>query len=495
MSVRLSKSRFLSGLQCHLRLWYECFERQLASLPDPATQALFETGREVGMLARQRYPGGVLVEWDHRHSKEATAKTESLIGDWNVPAIYEGAFEHRGVLVRADVLNRENGDFALIEVKASTRVKEVHVPDVAVQLWVLRGAGLDVRRAGVLLLDKSYVYDGHALDIDELFRFHDLTEAVEPLLDGVEEQVEAFHDLLSGGPPRIAPGPHCFTPYECPFYAHCSRGMVVPEYPVSELPRLSPKRQMELEAAGIIDVREVPEDFPLSPMQSTARQSVLSGEDRVHGDLAAALATVTYPVHHLDFETVGPAIPRYAGTRPYDMVAFQFSVHTQHEDGTLSHAEYLHTSDSDPRPPLADALLQSLGDKGSICVYSSYESKVIQRLADALPERAPVLLALVDRLWDLHPVIKNNYYHPEFRGSFSIKKVLPAVVPEMSYQDLEISEGGMASISYEQALRSDDWVERERIFRALREYCAQDTRAMVALRNSLAERAAEKRTL
>ncbi|MDH3413808.1 MAG: DUF2779 domain-containing protein, partial [Gammaproteobacteria bacterium] len=290
------------------------------------------------------------------------------------------------------------------------------------------------------------------------------------------------------GPPRIAPGRHCFTPYECPFYAHCSRGVVVPEYPVGELPRLNPKRLAELEAAGISDVREVPENFPLSPMQAVARQSVLGGEDRIHGDLAAALGSVTYPVHHLDFETVGPAIPRYAGTHPYDMVAFQFSIHTQYQDGTLTHAEYLHTDESDPRGSLAQSLLKALGPDGSICVYSSYERKVIRRLADALPDLAPELLALLDRIWDLHPVIKNNYYHPQFRGSFSIKKVLPAVVPGMRYENLEISDGSMASIGYEQALRSDDWVERENIFRALREYCAQDTLAMVALRKALGER-------
>ncbi len=172
-------------------------------------------------------------------------------------------------------------------------------------------------------------------------------------------------------------------------------------------------------------------------------------------------------------------------------MAFQFSVHTQYEDGNVTHTEYLHTDASDPREPLAQALLQALGNEGSICVYTSYEREVIGRLAEALPDLASALLALLDRIWDLHPVVKNNYYHPEFRGSFSIKKVLPAVVPEMGYDELEISEGGMASIRYEQALRSDDWVEREEIFRALREYCAQDTMAMVALRKALSERAGQ----
>lgn len=490
MSVRLSKSRFLAGLQCHLRLWFECFERKLATPPDLATQALFDTGHEVGRLAQQRYPGGALVKWGHLHADKAVAETRELVEDWKVPAIYEAALEHAGVLIRADILNREDDGFDLIEVKASTRVKEVHLPDVAVQLWVLRGAGVNVRRAGVLLLNKNYVYDGENLDVNELFQFHDLSEDIEPMLDDVAVQLETFRDLLAGGAPQIAPGPHCFTPYECPFYAHCTRDMETAEYPVGELPRLNQKRLAELEAAGIADVRDVPEGFPLSPLQALVRQSVLSGEDRVHGDLAGALESVSYPVHHLDFETVAPAIPRYQGTRPYESVPFQFSLHTQFEDGTVTHAEYLHTEERDPRPPLVKALLQAIGNRGSICVYTDYERKVIRRLAEALPEFEDKLLKLLDRIWDLHPVVKDNYYHPDFRGSFSIKKVLPAVVPEMSYEDLEISEGGMASISYEQALRSDDWVERENTFRALREYCAQDTLAMVELRRVLSERAA-----
>ncbi len=491
MKPRLSKSRFLSGLQCRLRLWYECFERRLAAPPDLVTRALFDTGHEVGRLAQQRYPGGVLVKWGHLRADESIAETKRIVGDPDIPSVYEGAFEHQGVFIRADILKREGAGFALIEVKASTRVKEVHLPDVAVQLWVLRRAGLDVGRAGVLLVNRGYVYDGQVLDLNQLFEFHDLSEAVEPILGQVDGQVEDFHALLSGAPPQIAPGSHCFSPYECPFYAHCSRDVMVPEYPVGELPRLNSKRLAELEAAGISDVRDVPEDFPLTPMQALAKQCVLSGTDRVHGDLAAALRSVTYPVHHLDFETVGPAIPRYAGTRPYEPVVFQFSVHTQNEDGTMSHAEYLHTDASDPRVPLSNALLEALGHEGSICVYTSYEREVIQRLADAVPELASQLEALLDRIWDLHPVIKNNYYHPQFRGSFSIKKVLPAVVPEMGYENLEITDGGMASISYENALRSEDWVERENVFRALREYCAQDTLAMVALRRALAERAGQ----
>lgn len=490
MPPRLSKSKFLSGLQCPLKLWYDCYQRELASPVDLATQSIFDTGHAVGLLARERYPGGVAVDQDHRHREEAIAATQAALSDPAVPAIYEAAFAHAGVLVRVDILERADDGWSLIEVKSSTRAKEVHQPDVAVQRFVLRALGVNVIRAGVLTLNRDYVYDGECLDLERLFAFHDLTELAESMQADVERRVAQMHGMLSGEPPVISPGPQCFTPYDCGYYEHCTRDMVFPEYPLTDLPGFYARRREELEAGGISDVREVPEDVPLSALQAIARQCVIRGEDRVHGDLEGALATVYYPVYHLDFETIGPAIPRYVGTRPYDTVPFQFSVHVELADGSLTHAEYLHPDGTDPREPLALALLDALGEAGSICVYTSYERGVISGLAAHLPALGTRLEALLGRIWDLHPVIKNNYYHPAFRGSFSIKKVLPALVPDMRYEDLEISDGGMASISYEQALRSDDRAERENIFRALREYCAQDTLAMVALRKVLAGRAA-----
>ena len=381
MTPRLSKSKFLSGRQCPLKLWYDCYARELASPTDAATQAIFDTGHEVGRIAQQRYPGGALVDWDHFHSDEAIAQTKDVLSDPESSAIYEAAFEHGGVRVRVDILRREDDGWTLIEVKSSTRVKEVHWPDVAVQLWVLRGAGINVIRAGVLTLNRDYVYDGEHLDLDQLFVFHDLTEVVDTTLEEIGGQVEGFHAMLAGEQPEIAPGPHCSTPYHCRYYEHCTRALSFPDYPLTDLPGFYAKRRAELEAAGISDVREVPEDVRLSELQTVARQCVTRGEDRIHGDLAGALADINYPVYHLDFETVGPAIPRYAGTRPYGTVPFQFSVHTETADGTLGHAEYLHPDDTDPREPLALALVDALGEGGSICVYTSYERGVIRELA------------------------------------------------------------------------------------------------------------------
>ena len=472
-----------------LKLWYESHARDLATPPDPITEAIFRSGHEVGRLARSRYPGGHCVEWDHRHGVEAVSETAGRMADVGVPAVYEAAIEYGGVLIRADVLQREDDGWALIEVKSSTRCKDIHLPDVAVQLWVLRGAGVMVKRAGVLTLNRNYVYDGEALDVEQLFVFHDLTEAAGAMLDDIGDGVERFQGMLAGDAPLISPGAHCFDPYDCPFYAHCTRNAIFPQHPLSELPKLYVRKRQELEAAGVTDVRDVPEDFGLSPLQAVVRQCVISGDERVHGDLSAALSRVVFPVYHLDFETLSAAIPRFAGTRPYDSVPFQFSVHVEQADGTVSHTEYLHGDSSDPREPLALALLDALGETGSICVYTGFEARVIRDLAAALPELAPRLEALPERIWDLHPVIRNNYYHPGFRGSFSIKQVLPALIPQMSYDKLEIGDGALASISYEQALKSEDAAEEQRIFRALREYCEQDTLALVRLRGVLAGRA------
>ena len=507
---RLSKSRFVSGQQCHLRLWYEVHARELATPPDAATEAVFALGHEVGRLARERFPGGVLVEEDHRQGSQAVRTTRTLLAASSVPALYEGGFEHAGVRVRADIVVRSpDGGWDLVEVKSSTRVKQVHDLDLAIQAWVLRGAGVALRRVGVLTLDRDYVWPGGDYDLDALFRLHDRTETVEAMLPDIGHQVEQLHAMLAAAhAPRVAPGRHCHTPYACSFHAHCTRDIVTPQWPLDSLPGLHAHRREVLEAMGIEDVREIPEDFALGALQQVAREAVRTGAEVIHGDLGAALAGVRAPVHHLDFETLASAIPRYPGTRAYDAVAFQFSVHTRHADGTLAHVEYLHPDDSDPREPLARALLAALGEQGTgeqgtgeqgtgeqgtgeqgtIVVYTGFERRVIEALAGALPALAAPLRALLPRLWDLYVAVRANYYHPQFRGSYSIKSVLPALVPELSYEGLAIADGNLAAASYLQALGSADRAQRAQIFAALREYCARDTFALVRIRELLAMR-------
>ena len=484
---RLSKSRYISGTQCHLRLWYETHRPDLGSEPDDVLQAVFHTGHEVGETACQRYPGGHAVAHDHRHIREALEETRSVIGASSAPAVFEAAFEHEGVLVRADVIERlPEGGWRLVEVKSATRLKDVFVLDAAVQLWVLRGAGLDVRDAAMLTLDRDYVYDGVTFDLDALFSLHSVFYEASALLDNMAGQVSEMKAMLSwSAAPDIAPGDHCFEPYECPYYAHCTRDAVLPDHGIDELPRLAAGHREQLEAAGIGEIRDIPEDFPLTRLQSIVRRTIREGCPAMHGDIAGALAGMKSPVHYLDFETIAPAIPRFAGTRPFDAVPFLFSVHTERRGKPLLHADYLHESDDDPRPKLADRLIEALGSEGTVCTYSDYERGVLRNLGEVLPDRTGELRSIEARLFDLLPVVRNGYYHPEFRGSFSIKTVLPVLIPGMGYDDLVISDGQTAAVRYASALVSADPGDRRRAFDDLRAYCARDTLAMVALRKAL----------
>ena len=485
---RLSKSRYLSGAQCALRLWYDTFEPALAVAPDAVAQAALDTGREVGEAARRRYPGGYRVGDDHRHLRQALEETRRLIASDAAPALFEPAFEHGGVFVRADVLERlPAGGWRLLEVKSGTRMKEHFLLDAALQLWVLRGAGLDVRDAAVLTLNRDYVFDGVRLDLEALFTPHPVFEAADALRDDIGAQARDLRAMLARpAAPDIAPGGHCFTPNACPYHAHCSRDANPPEHGIGELPRLGARCRVELEEARIEEVRDIPADFPLTAPQRIVARTVRKRRALVHGDLPGALSRLAPPVRHLDFETFAPALPRFAGTRPHDAVPFLFSVHTERSGAPPVHVDYLHEADDDPRPALAERLIAALGREGSVCTYSGYERQVLRALAAALPRRSRELRAVEARLFDLLPVVRGGYYHPDFRGSFSLKSVLPVLVPGLGYDDLPIADGQTAALRYAAALAHPDPGERQRTFAALRAYCARDTLAMVKLREALA---------
>jgi len=484
---RLSKSRYMYGLQCPLRLWYHVYEPELATAADEVQQAIFDTGHEVGVLAQQRYPGGVLGEADHAHTELALEQTAKLLDDPTVPAIYEAAFMYGNVLVRADIIERVGKDsWNLIEVKSSTGVKAAFEDDLALQYWVLKGAGLKVELAGVMVLNRGYVFDGKKLDLKKLFRLNDRTDLAKEKQKDVGVRVEELLAMLTKKKaPDIEPGPHCKKPYECPFWGHCTEGMTFPKHPVSELPRLTAPKRKKLTALEISEVHQVPDDFPLNTMQRRVVSVVRSGKPWNSGGLAKLLEALPGPIHYLDFETFMPAIPRFAGTRTYDHIPFQWSLHIEKSPKDTDHRMFLAESADDPREPLALKLIESVEREGVICTYSGYEARVIRQLAADLPQLKKPLEVLLERLWDLLPAIQAHYYHPEFHGSFSIKSVLPALVPEMTYEGMEVGGGMEAGAAFLRMISTEDLTEKKRLEKALRDYCGQDTLAMVKLREKL----------
>ena len=487
---RLSKSKFLSGLQCHKRLYLEVHQPSLATKPDAATQAMFDMGTEVGELARSRFSGGVLVAAGYRQTEAALAQTAELVKDPMVPAIFEAAFLHSGVLIRADVLERvltaegQPCGWRLIEVKSSTKVKDVHLEDLAVQSEVILGAGLTLVSVGLMHINTGYLYREGAIDLTELFAIQDLSEAVAQRRTAVPERLATMSRmLLQTQAPDIEPDRHCHTPYDCPFWEHCTK-----DKPARWIHYLPGSKQVvsHLAQQGVTTIDEIPDGTKLSPVQRHVKENV----EWVSAKLGSVLKAVQHPVHHLDFETVMLAVPRFSETRPYQALPVQWSNHIEQPNGELRHEEFLHNDVSDPRKVLTEALLESLGDKGSICVYSPYERSILEQLAVAVPSLRQALLRIVGRLWDLFPIVRDHYYHPAFGGSYSIKSVLPAMVPSLAYDDLAIKEGGhAASQYYRMVFVETDWIERANIQEALLAYCKRDTLAMVELRRALKEKA------
>ena len=485
MPIRLSKSKYLAGLQCPKRLYLEIHARELMGEIDAGTQAILDAGTRVGELARERYPGGALLDVEYFKVAEGLERTAALLADPNLSAMYEGFIQCDDVLVRPDLLVRTGEHrWRLIEVKSTSQVKPEHQDDLAIQAYVLTGAGLALDATRLLHINTEYCYPGGALDLDQLFQEQDLTQAVADRQDEIPGRLATMRQVLAAqAPPAIEPDDHCFAPYECPFWAHCTRDK--PARWIYYLPG-SRKAFHELSARGIQRIDEIPAGYPLQRIQRRVKDAV----EWIGPGLQAVLDTIQYPVHHLDFETVGSAIPVYPNTRPYQAVPFQWSNHIEARDGELRHEAYLCPDARDPREELAVALLTSVGQVGSICTYSSYERAVLTGLAEALPHLRRDLVRLCDRLWDLLPIIKAHYYHPEFAGSYSIKAVLPALAPHLAYADLEIQEGTLASVEFARMVFDDlDPAEQARIRTALLSYCARDTLAMVEVRRALRAKA------
>lgn len=485
----LSKSKYLAGCQCVRRVWLACRAPDLASAPDAAKQAIFDLGHEVGRCAHALFPGGVLVREEPSQHREAIERTRALLADPSVPAIFEAAFEHDGVRIRADVLERlPGGGFGLREVKATSRAQPVHLDDCAVQLYVLAGCGLRIDSVELVHVNTAYVRGPGEVDWTALFQRSDLTREVAAALPRVRERVARLHAVV-GGPsaPEIEPSAHCFDPYSCEFWDHCTGAK--PDDWVFYLPRIG-KRFDELCAAGVHRIVEIPDEHALPEVHDRIRSALRSGRAQVASGLGEALRDAGPPGHYLDFESINPPIPLYPGSRPYQVIPFQWSLHSGDGHAELSHRELLASGDVDPRREVAESLIAALdGDDAPVLVYSAFESARIGDLEELFPDLCPALRRIRMRLFDLLPVVRRHLYHPGFDFSFSIKSVVPALAPDFGWGDLgAIAEGAAASAAFASlAAGRVPAGERETLRAALRAYCARDTLALARLHGALRE--------
>lgn len=483
----LSKTRFIEGLQCAKRLYLSTYHPDLGEHTEAALSA-FDEGKEVGLLATRLFAGGVRVEAEERDLGLALEQTAAFLADAAIPAVFEATLAHAQVLVRVDILERLSWEtWRIVEVKASTSVKDPHLPDTAIQYYVARGAGLNVDSVQLLHLNNRYVYDGCRLDLAQLFAREDVTYKVREWQDRLPRLLSGQLALLEGGTPEVEPGPHCTTPYACPFWSHCTAAK--PKDWIYYLPRRNDCFAV-LTTRGVETIGRIPEEIPLNNIQRRAKEAVRSGVPFLDPAIREEIRSDRYPVYYLDFETMDPAIPLYAGTRPYQPIPFQWSVQiVKGERAEPQEQAYLHGAATDPRRELAIKLLEVLCDPGPIYVYNkAFEAEVLRQLAEHLPEHAGDLLAMVNRLVDLLPPIRRHYYHPDQRGSFSLKAVAPTLAPGLSYADLEIQEGSQAGPAFQQTIDpACPSEERGRLRRALLTYCRRDTLALVRIHRRVLE--------
>jgi predicted RecB family nuclease len=483
VSYGLSKSRFVAGWQCHKLLWWKVHEPDAVELqPDKVLQDLFDQGRQVGEAARQRFPGGVLIDLPYRdYDGRIAATQEALAG--GAPAIFEASFRANGVFVAVDVLERLNDGSRLIEVKSSSSQKDEHIPDVAIQVNVVGQCGVNVWAAELMHLNKEH----RNPDINDLFARTEVTEPVIRFLPEVPDEIDRQIAMLGGPLPEVAIGLHCFEPRECPFFDRC---WPQDKDHISKLVGYGPKKTGSAVESGIDRIGDLPAKTKLNFTQKRQLQAIAENRVIVEPTLDRLLEPFDCRLGFLDFETIALAIPVWPGMKPWQQAAAQFSYHEAQPDGSHTHAEYLAEGPKDARPLLAEAMVRATANAERVAMYTSFEKTRIRELQLAVPDLARELEELEHKLIDLHPVIKDAVYHPDFLGSFSLKFILTPLVPDLTYDDLIIVDGRVASVEIARLLFVADKIpleEQDRVRQDLLEYCKRDTWAMVRLLARLRE--------
>lgn len=492
-SLHLSKSQYLRGVQCHKRLWLYKYKRELLDEPTPSQLARFQAGNEVGELALELFKCKDKIAFSEGDFSAKIARTKALI-DNGVSSIAEATFSHNGVLVMVDILQITTDGLIINEVKSSTGLKSVHIDDLAVQYFVLSGAGHKVIGANLVHIDSSYTRKG-ALEVDRLFKQVDCLQAVIEKQSEVEQNLCAFEKILedSTNAPNIAIGAQCDCPYECDFKGVCWSG-VPSENSVFEILRLDSHTKFALYHSGIARFSDIKDFSAFSASQILQIQCAL--DNATHIDkvkIREFLATIRYPVYHLDFETFQEAVPSFDSQCPYMQVPFQYSLHIDYGGGdeSIEHREFLADSQGDPRAVLVESLVRDIPRGAFILAYNaSFEKGVMRKLALTFPQYAEILEHFCENTADLMtPFAQKAYYHPAMRGSYSIKAVLPALVPEMeqAYKDLELVHNGGEAMEAFPALKAMDKANRWAYRHALLEYCKLDTLAMVKVLGKLRE--------
>ncbi|HCY74367.1 MAG TPA: DUF2779 domain-containing protein [Ignavibacteriales bacterium] len=483
----LSKSSFVRGVQCEKHLYlYKYHYKEMDQLSD-MQKAIFKRGTDVGKLAQQLFPDGIdaspatQFEYDKavKHTKELLANKQKVI--------YEASFNFSDVLSVADIVVNEKSGLRVFEVKSSTSISETYIRDAALQYWVISNCGYKIKDFSITYINNQYVRKGK-LNFEELFITESVLKLILPLQKWVEENVTRFKKVLAKrSVPVIDIGEHCYDPYICGFYEYCRKH--IPENSVFDLSGIHLNKKYDLYRSGIIRLDDLTEDVELSKNAKLQLDVYKSKKDLIDKKaIKEFLSDLSYPLYFMDFETFQPAVPMFDNSKPYQQIPFQYSLHhKKNKNGKAEHFEFLADAGTDPRIKFIENLLRDTKGGGDILTYNkSFETLRLKEIAESFPNYKKVIEERINRIKDLMlPFQKKYYYTYKMQGSYSIKYVLPALIPELSYENLEINEGGLASVAFESLYFETDLMRIAEIRNNLTEYCKMDTYAMVRLLEKL----------
>ncbi|MFC1988967.1 DUF2779 domain-containing protein [Chloroflexota bacterium] len=484
VSKLLSKTKYITGLQCPRLIWIEIHEPGKIPETDPVTQYVFDQGHLVGELAKRLFPDGIDIPTEDFMGNIST--TRELLKERK--PLFEAGILAGKLYSRVDILSPAGEEgWDIVEVKSSTSVKDVHINDVAFQRYCCNQSGLNIRKCYLALINNRYVKD-REIDPEGLFNIHDVTDKMEEAGVGIQDKIDGILEVINQKTcPEMTIGPHCRDPYECQL-TDCWDSL--PEHNIFSL-YYGGKKAFEMYNSGIVTVGEIPADYKLNNKQRIQQACVASGEPHIDREaIHGFLSSLEYPLYYLDFETIGPAVPLFDGIRPYQNIPFQFSLHVvKDEFSQPEHFSFLAGGTNDPRPTLLAELKKAIGNEGSIIAYNKgFEEGILRDLAPAFPEYSDWIEQVCSRLVDLLVPFRNfDYYNPAQKGSASLKAVLPAITGR-GYEDLDISDGQVASVTFLAATYGDmPEAERTQIMENLEKYCGRDTEGMIWIVDKLIE--------
>ena len=471
----LTKSKFCSAKRCNKKLWLDIHSPELAE--EQNNEDILKNGIEVGNLARNYFGEFVNIEFNEGISQMVRDTINQLGNAPNI--ITEASFIYDNNFCSIDILKNDKDGVELYEVKSSTDINETYLDDIAFQYFILKNLGCRIKNANIMFLNKDYIKDGD-IEIDKLFKISDVTKLVKEKQEEVEKKISEIKEYLKNEEEQNQDiERNCLFPSPCPYWDYCTKNL--PENNVFKLSGgMRKDKKLALYKEGLISY----EDLEKVVINKKARQQFLE--------------KLSFPLYFLDFETFQTAIPRFNGTSPYQQIPFQYSLHYIEEpNGELKHKEFLAEAGVDPRRKLAEQLVDDIPENVCVTAYNmGFEKSVITKLAEQYEDLREHLLKIKDNIQDLIIPFRNRmYYAKEMEGSYSIKKVLPALFPDdpdLNYKNLDIVHNGREASSIFSTLDNKSKEEQEEIRKSLLKYCKLDTLAMVKLWEKLKESIAEK---